>query len=332
MPPPPSIAPLRLSISHPAVPALALALLLAVAPAAAQQPALDAASQEAQQLFLEGREAVKKNDLAAAADKFRRSEELRAAPGTLLNLASVEEQMGKLVSALEHFEAALKMLPETDERTPVAKEGADRVRPRIPSLRIDRASGAPADMTLRLDGAPVAASTIGTYQLLNPGTYVVSTSAPGHEDRRYELKLNESVRTTIAVEPGKALVRALGPAAPPRPRINAAQGVGFTAIGVGLAGLGIGAVSGALALVEKGDAASACSNPARCTGSGLQAASTGEALAAVSTAAFVVGLVGAVTGVTLLVVGRDKGPPAASATLAPWVLPSGAGVGVLGRF
>ncbi len=314
----------------------ALALLLAAAPAPAQQPppALDPVSQEAQQLFLEGREAVKKNDLAAAADRFQRSLALRAAPGTLLNLASVEEQMGKLVKALEHFETALKVIPEADERFTVAKEGAERIRPRIPSLRLDRAAGAPADMTLRLDGAPVAASNLGAYQLMDPGSYAVVTSAPGHEDRRYELKLSESARITLAVEPGKPLAQAaVAIPTAPAPRISGMQAVGFAALGVGITGLVVGAVTGGLAISEKSSAASACPDPSRCNGPGLESAGTGRALASVSTATFIAGLAGAVVGVTLIVVGHNRGAaPAPSAGVAPWVLPGGAGVGALGRF
>jgi hypothetical protein len=317
-----------------------LAALLTVGFAQAQQPVpppppgLDAGEQEAQQLFLDGREAVKKGDLVQAAAKFQRSFEIRPTPGTLLNLASVEEQTGKLVRSLQHFEAALKLLPENDERRPVATEGADRVRPRIPSLRIDRAAGAPADMTIRLDGAPVAASTLGAYQPMDPATYSVSTSAPGHEDRRYEVKLNESMHTTVAVEPGKELdkVRAapvVTMATAGRPTV--VQAVGIGALGVGLTGLAIGAVTGVLALVKKGDAASACPVATSCTSTiGLDAASTGKTLAGVSTASFVVGLAGVVSGVALVIGGRER--PAPTATLAPWVLPGGGGFAAVGRF
>jgi tetratricopeptide (TPR) repeat protein len=300
--------------------------------ALAQQPALDPNEQEAQQLFVAGREAMKKGELVVAAEKFQRSLALRPTPGTLVNLASAEEQMGRLVKALEHFEAALKLLPEADERRPVAAEGADRVRPRIPTLRIDRAAGAPADMTIRLDGVPLAASSLGAYQRMDPGTYVVSTSTPGREDRRYEVKLNESNNTTVAVEPGPELAKPQPvPMQPPAGRLTAVQAAGIGALGVGVTGLGVGAVTGVLAIVQKGNAASACPDAAQCNSrTGLDAAASGKALASVSTASFVVGLAGAAAGVALVVAGRDKAAP--SAAVAAWALPGGTGLGVRGRF
>jgi hypothetical protein len=123
---------------------------------------------------------------------------------------------------------------------------------------------------------------------------------------------------------------------PPSGRPTALQAAGLAAGGVGVAGLAIGAITGILAIVQKGDAASLCPDASRCTGQGLTASGTGHALAAVSTGAFVVGLLGAGAGVALVLVGRDRKPadaaPKPAATLVPWVLPGGAGVGVQGRF
>jgi hypothetical protein len=319
-----------------------VAAIVAGAPARAQEPqTLDPVSQEAQQLFLQGRDAVKRGELVLAAEKFERSQMLHATPGTLLNLANVEEQLGKLVKALVHFEAALKGLAESDERYPIASEGANRIRARIPLLRIDRAAGAPADMTIRLGGTALAASTLGAYEQMDPGPYIVTTSASGHEDRRYEIKLAEGARTTLAVEAGKEVPKA-PPPGPPSSRPTAVQAAGIAVGGVGIAGLGIGAVTGILAIVKKGDAASACPNPMMCSGAGLQTAATGQTLASVSTASFVVGIAGVAVGVTLLVAGREKPaavdggsaakPAGPSASFAPWVLPGGAGLGAQGRF
>jgi len=67
------------------------------------QPTLDPVAQEAQQLFVEGREAMKKGDYVTAARMLLRSQELHSAPGTRLNLAIVEEQLGHFARALEQF-------------------------------------------------------------------------------------------------------------------------------------------------------------------------------------------------------------------------------------
>ncbi len=184
---------------------LALALILAAAPtmaiapstAHAQQPppgsppppapVLNPVAREADQLFQQGREAFARGDLPRAADRFEHSQELDPSPGTLLNLAEVYEQLGKLVKALELFELAKKQLPETDDRYPVARDGAAKLKPRIPTLRINVAAGSPPQMAVRIDGAPVAISAIGADQAMDPGTYTVTTAAPGRDERSYEV-------------------------------------------------------------------------------------------------------------------------------------------------
>lgn len=153
-----------------------------------------------------------------------------------------------------------------------------------------------------------------------------------HLDTKYEIKLAESASETLAVEPGKELTSTAPAIVPVAPRSSATSVVGAGAIGLGIAGLAIGAVTGILAIVEEGDASSACPDAARCTSpAGLDAAASGKALAGVSTASFAVGLAGAAAGVIVLVAG-NRAPAAPAAAFAPWVLPSSAGLGVTGRF
>jgi hypothetical protein len=338
-PKPPPRAPVRASLRTFAL----LAALFGAAPASAQPVEIDPALKIAQQLFQEGREAMKRGDVALAIERFQHSQQVHPAAGTLLNLASAEEGIAKLTKAREHFEAALQLLSENDERIPVAKEAIERLRTKIPSLRIDRVTGAPAGMTVRLDTTPLpdtasqalrgAPLDFGVDRPLDPGAYVITTSAPGRQDRRYPLKLEPSAHVTISVEPGgEVLVIAPPVVAPPRSSgPSAMRSVGFVSIGVGLAGLGIGAALGVRAIVEKGNAASACPKPSACNATGLEASSTGHALAAGSTASFVIGLAGAALGVTLVVVGRDPAP-AASAGLRVVGYPGGAGLGAGASF
>jgi hypothetical protein len=293
-------------------------------------PTLDPVAREAQQLFMDGRDAVKRGELPLALEKFQRSYELHPTQGTLLNLGAVNEQLGKLVKALEHFELAKKQLAESDDRYPVARDGAARVRPRIPTLRIEYAAGSPVQMSVRLDGAPVAASSIGAELPLDPGTYRVITSAPGREEKSYEVALKEAAHLTLTVEAGNKLATALA-APPPSGRPTATQAFGIAAGGIGFAGIVIGAVTGVGAITAKSDAAKLCPDPKACTGAGLEAAGKSRALADVSTASFVIGLAGVAAGVTLVLVGREK-PAAPSAALAPLVLPGGGGIGAHGRF
>lgn len=317
-----------------------LAGLLLTANATAQQPApqeppekLDPVAQEAEHLFMEGREAVKKGELGRAAGLFVRSQELHPTVGTLLNLASVEDQLGKISSAVAHYELAAKELAEGDDRLPVAREGIKRLAPRVPTLRVDRAAGTPLTMVIRLDGTPLASSQIGAVRNIDPGSYTVTVEMAGHAERRYPVKLIEGARMTLAVEPGKPIVVEPPPDAA---RTSPLSAVGWAFTGLGVAGIGVGAATGILAIAKKSDADAQCPDPTRCATPGLESAAAGRALAGVSTGAFVLGGVGIVAGVTMLFVGRAKAPKqgdAASITaVAPWALPGGGGVGVSGRF
>lgn len=305
------------------------------ASAHAQQPPpapLDPNSAEAAEQFLAGREALKKGELARAEQLFQRSQELHPAAGTLLNLASVEEQLRKTATALDLFQTALRLLPEGDERIPVAKEAIARLTPRLPYLKVQYAAGVPPTTQIAVDGAPLAATAVGTEQPTNPGLYTVVVSAPGYEARSYQVKLSDGQHLALVVEPGKvssAQSNAGAPAA--RAGTNLKQSIGFALGGVGLAGLGIGAVSGILALGKKGDFDKACPDAAHCSAEGLQIEASGKALAGVSTASFVVGLVGLGAGVTLVLLGRDRGKPAAvSVGASP--LPGGGFLGAHGAF
>jgi hypothetical protein len=321
-------------------PIAALLCSLSIAlPGRAQQPppkpALDPNSAEAEVQFLAGREAMKKGDLPLAAQLFRRSQELHPAAGTLLNLANVEERIGRLATALDLFQTALTQLGDGDDRIQIAKDGIARLAPRVPSLKIERVAGAPPATRIAVDDAPIAASGVGADQPMNPGTYRLLVTAPGHEPRSYEVKLGEGQHTALAVEPGKP-VAALAAAQAPAPRSGTARTLGFALGGVGVAGLGIGAVTGILAIVKKGQLDTTCPDSTKCSAEGLRLEGGGKALAGVSTAALIVGVVGVGAGLTLVLVNRDHpsaaAPSAPALALGSGVLPGGGWLGARGAF
>src|SRR5687767_11843809 len=93
----------------------ALALLifqgfsLLPAAASAQPPQGDAAASEA--LFREGRRLMKAGDYEGACPKLEESLRLDPALGTLFNLASCEEQLGRWATAWQHWRQAADQLP-----------------------------------------------------------------------------------------------------------------------------------------------------------------------------------------------------------------------------
>src|SRR5262245_33924838 len=87
---------------------------LGVLPAAATAQTRGPAAAEA--LFKEGRAASERRDYDVACAKFRESERMDPAPGTLLNLAECEENRNNLATAWALFEELAQRLPPHHER------------------------------------------------------------------------------------------------------------------------------------------------------------------------------------------------------------------------
>jgi len=98
-------------------------------------------------------------------------------------------------------------------------------------------------------------------------------------------------------------------------------------LGVGGAGLVAWAVAGGLAIAKKNDLSSECQ--ATCPLSASDDRNAYEAMREASTVGFVVGLVGAGAGATLLL-SAPRGARTSTGTLTPWIGPQGAGIS--GRF
>src|SRR5947209_4053467 len=90
----------------------------------------------AEALFRNGRARMEAGDVAGACPKFAESLRLDYAPGSLLNLAACEEELGRLATAWQHYVHLSELLPATDERRGYARERATKLERRIPRLTI----------------------------------------------------------------------------------------------------------------------------------------------------------------------------------------------------
>jgi len=299
----------------------------------------------AKEQFQLGREASDKGDFAKAREFFQKSYELHPTPGALLNLAVCEEQLGLIASAFIRFRQFTDLVPSSDDRYAGAKRRAAGLEPRIPMLRIELAGGAPAGTTVKRDNMAVAGKNLGADLPVDPGKHVVIVTAPGREERRYEVTLAEGQKEALKVEPGGEAAQdptpattEAGPAttatgamtATPPPPSSGKRTAGFVLGGVGLAGLAVGGVTGALTLGKTSDVEAMCPNPDRCTTEGVAMADSARTLGLVSTVSFIAGaaLVGA--GVFLVVTGKPSAE--AETAFAPVVLPGGAGFWAQRRF
>jgi hypothetical protein len=198
----------------------------------------ESASDKADRLFREGREAMKRGNPAQACPKFAESQRLDPAPGTLINLSECEEVLGKLTEAWRHIQQAAQQLPKDDDRLPIAREQAESLDRRIPRLTVTLRANAPASSVIMLDGTERV--TPGTTIVVDPGSHVVAVSARGYRTTMASVRVAESERAQISVAP-EPMSADTPPALPSAPG-STRKILGWTLGAVGVAGLVTGGV------------------------------------------------------------------------------------------
>jgi hypothetical protein len=300
----------------------------------------------AEALFREGRDASVRGDYDTACRKFRESQRLDPAIGTVLNVADCEEHSGQLASAWQHFQQAIEELGPRDDRLPLARRRLGELEKRVPHVRIALSAGTPAGSKVVLDGKELGAATLGSMLPINPGAHAIVLVAPQHLDRRLDFTLAEGESRPIVLEVGQvssggpaggALAQGALAAAPvattsdaPREKddVRPAHDRGLRTVGyvvgsVGVASLVVGAVTGGMAIGKKNAMDSGCPGN-ECDETGWSAKSSGKTLATISTVTTVLGLAAGGTGLYLVLSNRDKS--ANESALMPMVLPGGAGL------
>jgi tetratricopeptide (TPR) repeat protein len=285
----------------------AYCLLLALAPALANAQARDPAAAEA--LFRRGREAVEAKRYSDALTWFAESQRLDPAAGTLMNLATCEEKLGRLASAWQHWKEALDALPPNDDRVPLARNRVAALEPKLPRLGVSLASGREGGARVFRDDVELGPASQGVPLPVDAGDHVVTVHMPGRLPGRFAVRLAEGEQKRLEVRPGAvdASVRDANRNATAWPRTT-----GWVMTGVGVAGVGTAIVSGIMLLDHKSTVEEDCPNKSCVTQDGLDAANAAKTLTTVNTAAWVAGGVGLGLGAYLLfsTAARDKGKTA----------------------
>jgi hypothetical protein len=267
--------------------------------------AADAETAEA--LFISGREAMARGDLALACPRLAESQRLDPAVGTLLNLADCEERSGKLASALAHFQEAHDELPPADYRVPFSTDRIQKLTPRVPRLvlKVSGAAGASAaGMTLVRDGTTLGPASLDVPLPVDPGAHVATLHLPGHSDTKADVSLREGETKTLELAPG-ALV-SVPPRSPARHDAQKKWGLGIGAAGLG--GLLVGGVFGVTSKLTYDRAESECpKGPNQCSSAGASGSSSAYAQAAASDVAFIAGGALLVAGVALYFTAPKEG-------------------------
>jgi hypothetical protein len=295
-----------------------LAALSASAGARAQDTRDPAAAEE---LFRQGRAASEQQDFNTACAKFRESNRLDPAVGTVFNIADCEEKLGRLATSWTLFQEVVQRLPPADNRRAIAEQRASKLEPRVPKLSIRLAHSDRTDVTVRRDGVSLGSASLDTSLPVDPGDHVVIVEAPGTRAAEFHSRVAEGENAVLDVAIGDKLpasgdlgagVNSGVPVATPGPNHTAAYAVG----GVGVAGLLTGAIAGVLTLGKKSTVNSDCVGK-QCSQAGLDAANAGKTLGAITTVGLITGAVG-IGAATYLFVSAPA-PTESARSSAYWV-------------
>jgi hypothetical protein len=196
-----------------------LVCVLVAMPLRAQVPG----EELARRAFDEGVELERRGDYAAALEKFRKSVAIKPTVGNRFHVAFCLEMTGQLASALNEYEAVVKLAQEQKKADVVEQTRArmDPLRPRVPQIALSIAAPAPPHAEVFLDGKPVAPALLdGEPFRIDPGEHTIDARAP--ERAPFERRL------TIAEGSSTSLEIALPPSAPVASSARTARPMSFS--------------------------------------------------------------------------------------------------------
>ncbi len=170
---------------------------------------------EAEALFVEGRKAIAAQDFVTARAKLEASQKLYGGSGTLINLAYCYERLGYLSLAHRTYVSALKLTEKLGQR-----DRAQSARDRLAELgkRIALVTfAAPAEAAVSIDGESVATNE---SVAIEPGKHLVRAKSPSGATWQGTLAAEAgtafSFPVPIAASPAAATVppRGASPSAP----------------------------------------------------------------------------------------------------------------------
>lgn len=230
----------RTGAAHGLAVALALGMLVASATARADATAAEMAA--ARQLFKEGKDLETKGAWVEAFERFKKVGEVKMTPQVRFHIALCDENLGRLVSAINGFERAAAEAKKGD--ADVAENAPPRaaaLRKRVPTLRFVL-KGELGSARLILDGDPVAPALIGTAIPVDVGAHTISLERRGKRTLLKEVGLAEQASQDIAIEVPDEDEEPAGDATPLGPKSPKARATGggsrAPAIAAGVVGVG----------------------------------------------------------------------------------------------
>jgi hypothetical protein len=293
--------------------------LVAMAVLSERSASAGGAEEDARKLFEQGIAAEQAGQLADSCAKFRQSLALVREVGPLSKVKDCDVREGKLVLGEATLRELIARWPQPGPELDALNKDLAALQKRIPQLTIRLRKGAPADISVRLDGRPV--DFPAESRAVDPGAHEIIVDVPGQPAERVRFDLTDGEQKTVELPSGAAVdPKPL----PPPPRESEGLGaLGIAGIVVGIVGVGgfIGAgVTGGLVL-DKRDAFEAghCGPDDNLPGAAAcdAIASDGDTLLVANGVLWGVGIAGVAVGATLLIVdlATDSTPEATQAQI-----------------
>jgi hypothetical protein len=177
-----------------------LEVKLDVDPSAATQQLSEADRKaSARAAFADGVELQDHGDCPRALARFETAERLHDAPTHLLHLAQCQATLGKLVEAqesyatLDHITLSAQAPDAFREAQETGRAELSRLRPRVPTLRLETVPPAPSlkNLVIQINGARIPSDLVGIARPVNPGRYHVTVTAAPNRSATGDVEINE---------------------------------------------------------------------------------------------------------------------------------------------
>jgi hypothetical protein len=294
---------------------------------------------KARALFQRAIELEQAGNYTTALEQFRDVGQVRMTPQVRFHIASCEEKLGRLVTALGGYELALADAETVGEDFKTEVDTAvTRLRASIPKLVIQRGTGADA-AEIELDGVALGASSVGVPVPLDPGPHSVNAKAPGSLPFSQTVTIAENEQKSVDIEltpePQPETTNPSGPGAQPadlngkpHPRL-----IPYVIGGVGVASLIGSGVLFALRQSTLSDLENKCGADRKsCPGSARGEVDNLSLYNTTAQVALGIGVVGVGTAVTLILLQKKQNPTTAGFMFTPDAPNALAGASLRGRF
>ncbi len=269
------------------------------------------------QAYDEAEALIGQGKVSEACPRYAESQKLDPQLGTLLHLADCLERNGQTASAWASFREAAELAEKRgDSRRELALERVAVLTPKLSRLQIK--VNAIAGLRVERDAIPVGQPLWGTAIPSDPGSHVITASAPGRRPWQGTVVVKADGSTTsisvpelalegaaTEVEPAKAdpAPHEVEPAPEPKPARSsgglARRWPALAAGGIGVVGVAVGSVFGLRSMSKKDEASKHCDGSVCSDREGPQLKQDAIDAGNLSTVGFVVGGIGLAAGAVL---------------------------------